>query len=238
MIEKEIRTLDQNQQMMWWFGRMLCDHVRAKPKPGGRRSYGLLDPSTIDADDGSGPSMAAEARKRAANDGPPDEARIAEAKIVTEHLRQGEWLGDHGIALCPSCYERRLIVSPRKERVEVICLGEAACEYFCVEAMVDGELWERGYKSSDLGSGSDRSRWTGGSLDQKARGLVPLIVLSLGPALFGTSRAPARAMREAVNHTARGAREAHVRYCLPYVGSMDRAQGPSPNEGLAWCTLL
>ena len=146
-VEKEVRTLDDNQQMMWWFGRMLHDHVHVKPKPGERKNYGLLDPSTLEKDDGSGPSMAAEARARMASDGLPNAARIEEARIVTEHLRQGEWRGDHGIALCPSCHERRLIVSPRKERVEVICLGEAACEYFSVEAMVDGELWERGHKT-------------------------------------------------------------------------------------------
>ena len=83
------------------------------------------------------------ARRRVAEDGPPDAAMIADAARFAGALgpRQERhfWRGE-----CPACrLPESLRLTPRRARVEVRC-DSRVCDPFALEAQIDGRLSARG----------------------------------------------------------------------------------------------
>jgi hypothetical protein len=78
--------------------------------------------------------------ERQRTDAPATPKTIADALRYTDALG-GEWLKDHGKTTCWTCDETLLLI-PRAQRVESICLG--GCNPFYTECDVDARLEAQG----------------------------------------------------------------------------------------------
>jgi hypothetical protein len=146
MRENSERDVMQELHALWSLSRLLFDggELPAKQEPAeAARSMTYICEKLVgwpSPNDFLPPSGAG---KRAAEilaaDGPATALQTANAERFTKALR-GTWDGERGLAECPSCRERTLVLIPRAVRVEAYCPN---CDPLAVEAETDALLDSR-----------------------------------------------------------------------------------------------